>query len=48
VSRLGSAVPVPSTHFPHKAIRPVKVILHNRKVPELRPRQAALAEFLAI
>jgi dTDP-4-dehydrorhamnose reductase len=40
-------VPVPSTHFPRKALRPAKAILHNTKLPKLRPWQAALAEFLA-
>jgi dTDP-4-dehydrorhamnose reductase len=39
-------VPVPSTHFPRKALRPAKAILRNSKLPELRPWQAALAEFL--
>jgi dTDP-4-dehydrorhamnose reductase len=41
-------VPVPSTHFPRKALRPLKAILHNTKLPELRPWQEALAEFLAL
>jgi dTDP-4-dehydrorhamnose reductase len=41
-----NVVPVPSTHFPRKALRPAKAILHNRKLPELREWQAALAEFL--
>ena len=40
-------LPVPSTHFPRKAQRPAKAILHNTKLPELRSWQAALAEFLA-
>jgi dTDP-4-dehydrorhamnose reductase len=39
-------VPVPSTHFPRKALRPAKAILHNTRLAELRPWQAALAEFL--
>jgi dTDP-4-dehydrorhamnose reductase len=39
-------LPVPSTHFPRKALRPPKAILHNTKLPELRSWQAALAEFL--
>jgi dTDP-4-dehydrorhamnose reductase len=41
-----TVVPVPSTHFPRKALRPAKAILYNRKLPELRAWQAALAEFL--
>jgi len=40
-------LPVPSTHFPRKARRPPKAILHNSKLPALRPWQAALAEFLS-
>jgi dTDP-4-dehydrorhamnose reductase len=39
-------LPVPSTHFPRKAARPPKAILHNTKLPQVRPWQAALAEFL--
>jgi len=39
-------LPVPSTHFPRKALRPPKAILHNTKLPELRTWQAALGEFL--
>jgi dTDP-4-dehydrorhamnose reductase len=39
-------LPVPSTHFPRKALRPAKAILHNTRLPELRPWQEALAEFL--
>ena len=39
-------LPVPSTHFPRKALRPPKAILHNTKLPELRSWQAALGEFL--
>jgi len=39
-------IPVPSTHFPRKALRPPKAILRNTKLPELRPWQEALAEFL--
>ncbi len=39
-------LPVPSTHFPRKALRPAKAILHNTKLPELRTWQAALREFL--
>jgi dTDP-4-dehydrorhamnose reductase len=38
--------PVPSSHFPRKAPRPPKAILHNTKLPPLRAWQAALAEFL--
>jgi dTDP-4-dehydrorhamnose reductase len=40
-------VPVPSTHFPRKALRPPKAILRTNKLPELRSWQAALAEFLS-
>lgn len=40
-------LPVPSSHFPRKALRPPKAVLHNTKLPELRPWQDALAEFLA-
>lgn len=40
-------VPVPSTHFPRKAVRPARAILLNTKLPPVRPWQAALAEFLA-
>jgi len=40
-------LPVPSTHFPRKASRPPKAILRNTKLPELRPWQEALREFLA-
>jgi dTDP-4-dehydrorhamnose reductase len=39
-------LPVPSTHFPRKALRPAKAILRNTKLPLVRPWQAALAEFL--
>jgi dTDP-4-dehydrorhamnose reductase len=39
-------LPVPSTHFPRKAARPAKAILHNTRLPALRPWQEALAEFL--
>jgi dTDP-4-dehydrorhamnose reductase len=39
-------LPVPSTHFPRKALRPPKAILHNTRLPVLRPWQEALAEFL--
>ena len=39
-------LPVPSTHFPRKALRPAKAVLHNTKLPELRSWQEALAEFL--
>lgn len=39
-------LPVPSTHFPRKALRPAKAILHNTRLPALRPWQDALAEFL--
>jgi len=37
---------VPATHFPRKARRPPKAILHNTRLPALRPWQAALEEFL--
>jgi len=40
-------LPVPSTRFPRKALRPPKAILHNTRLPELRPWQDALAEFLS-
>jgi len=40
-------VPVPSTRFPRKALRPAKAILHNTRLPQLRPWQEALAEFLS-
>jgi dTDP-4-dehydrorhamnose reductase len=40
-------LPVPSTRFPRKALRPAKAILHNTRLPELRPWQDALAEFLS-
>ena len=40
-------LPVPSTRFPRKALRPPKAILHNTRLPELRPWQEALAEFLS-
>ena len=39
--------PVPATHFPRKALRPAKAVLHNTKLPPLRTWQDALAEFLA-
>jgi dTDP-4-dehydrorhamnose reductase len=39
-------LPVPSTHFPRKAQRPPKAILHNTRLPAVRPWQAALTEFL--
>jgi dTDP-4-dehydrorhamnose reductase len=39
-------IPVPSTHFPRKALRPAKAILHNTRLPALRSWQAALEEFL--
>jgi dTDP-4-dehydrorhamnose reductase len=39
-------LPVPSTHFPRKAARPAKAILHNTRLALLRPWQDALAEFL--
>ena len=41
-----NVLPVPSTHFLRKAKRPAKAILHNTKLPPLRPWQAALGEFL--
>ncbi len=39
--------PVPSTHFPRKALRPPKAILQNTRLPQLRSWQEALAEFLS-
>jgi dTDP-4-dehydrorhamnose reductase len=39
-------IPVPSTRFPRKAFRPPKAVLLNTRLPELRPWQDALAEFL--
>jgi dTDP-4-dehydrorhamnose reductase len=41
-------LPVPSTHFPRKALRPAKAILRNTKLPPLRTWQEALAEFLQL
>jgi dTDP-4-dehydrorhamnose reductase len=41
-----NVLPVASTHFPRKALRPPKAILHNTRLPPFRPWQAALAEFL--
>jgi dTDP-4-dehydrorhamnose reductase len=41
-----ATVPVPSAHFPRKALRPSKAVLLNTKLPTLRSWQAALAEFL--
>jgi dTDP-4-dehydrorhamnose reductase len=42
-----NVLPVPSSHFPRKARRPPKAILHNTKLPPVRSWQAALAEFLS-
>jgi len=39
-------LPVPSTHFPRKALRPPKAILRTTKLAPLRRWQDALAEFL--
>jgi dTDP-4-dehydrorhamnose reductase len=39
-------LPVPSTRFPRKAKRPPRAVLINTKLPQLRPWQTALAEFL--
>ena len=39
-------LPVPSTHFPRKAVRPPRAVLRNNKLPAMRPWQKALAEFL--
>ena len=41
-----TVLPVPSSHFPRKAARPLRAILLNTKLPPLRPWKAALAEFL--
>jgi dTDP-4-dehydrorhamnose reductase len=41
-----TVVPVPSTHFPRKAMRPARAVLLNTKLPPLRSWQAALEEFL--
>jgi dTDP-4-dehydrorhamnose reductase len=46
--RTVNLLPVPSTHFPRKALRPAKAILRNTKLPELRSWREALAEFLAV
>jgi len=42
-----AVLPVPSTHFPRKAVRPAKAVLLTTKLPPLRPWQSALAEYLA-
>jgi len=39
-------VPVSSTHFPRKAIRPPRAVLLNTKLPSMRHWRTALAEFL--
>jgi len=39
-------LPVASTYFPRKALRPAKAILQNTRQPEMRSWQEALAEFL--
>ena len=44
--RAVNLIPVPSTRFPRKALRPPKAILVNTRLPQLRPWQVALAEFL--
>jgi dTDP-4-dehydrorhamnose reductase len=41
-----NVLPVPSTHFPRKALRPPKAILRTTKLAPLRPWEEALAEFL--
>jgi len=41
-----NVLPVPSTHFPRKALRPPKAILRTTKLTPLRPWEEALAEFL--
>jgi dTDP-4-dehydrorhamnose reductase len=40
-------IPVPSSHFPRKAVRPMRAVLRTTKLPPLRSWQEALAEFLA-
>ena len=42
-----TVVPVPSTHFPRKALRPAKAVLLNTKLPPVRAWQPALADFLS-
>jgi dTDP-4-dehydrorhamnose reductase len=42
-----TVLPVPSAHFPRKAVRPPRAILLNTRRPLLRPWQSALAEYLA-
>lgn len=42
-----NVLPVPSTRFPRKAVRPAKSILLNTKLPPARSWQSALAEFLS-
>lgn len=42
-----TVLPVPSTRFPRKAMRPARAVLLNTKLPPLRPWQEALAAFLA-
>ena len=42
-----TVLPVPSTNFPRKAVRPAKAVLLNSKLPPLRSWRDALAEFLA-
>jgi len=44
--RKTTATPVPSSQFPRKASRPAKAVLLNTKLPQLRPWQNALREFL--
>ena len=44
--RSTTAVPVQSTHFPRKAVRPPKAVLLNTKLPPVRSWDSALAEFL--
>ncbi len=41
-----TVVPAASTEFPRKAKRPKKSVLINTKLPQLRPWQEALGEFL--
>jgi len=40
-------MPVPSTHFPRKALRPGRAVLLNTKLPKMRAWQSALEEFLS-
>jgi dTDP-4-dehydrorhamnose reductase len=42
-----TVMPVPSNHFPRKAIRPPKAVLVNTKLPPVRTWSAALTAFLS-